>query len=119
MFVPERSHLSNRTAEQHAFVADAAERLEVVGLADDGRVVDLVIAGMDDRPDRRMDRERKTIDQRMRRVNELDLESADLDDVVGLDPMQQHVVEHVELLEPLFREGQRESRRIDRQVEIS
>src|SRR5437899_8744357 len=62
-----------RVAEQseHTFIADSAQCFEIVWLADDRRVVDLIIACVDDRPDRRMDGERETLDQRMRRMDKL------------------------------------------------
>ena len=74
--VPERSRSSNRTAKRSTPSSPIRRSVfEIVWLADHGRVVDLVIAGVDDRPDRRVYRQRKTIDQRMRRVDELDLEN--------------------------------------------
>jgi hypothetical protein len=42
---------------------------------------------VDDRADRRFDRERETIDERMRSVDESDFEISDLDDIVRLNSM--------------------------------
>src|SRR6187397_3076923 len=52
----------------------------------------------------------------MRRVDEADFEVSDLDDVIRLNSMEQHVVEHSKLFEPLLRECERESRSVNRKV---
>ena len=64
---PARHGRVGRIAQQgeHTVVADASERFEVVRFADNGRVVDLVITRVDDGADRRVNGERKTLDQRV------------------------------------------------------
>src|SRR2546421_6935095 len=54
----------------------------------------------------------------MRRVDKLDLKIADIDDVVRLDRMDQDLVEHPMLFETLFGQADRESRGINRKVEL-
>ena len=52
-------------------------------------------------------------------MNELDLEIADRHDIVRLDTVEQHVVEHIKFAKPLFGQREREPRRIDRQIELA
>ena len=49
-------------------------------------------------------------------VNESDLEISDLDDVIRLHPMEQHVVEHAKFFEPFLSERERESRSVNRKI---
>lgn len=51
-------------------------------------------------------------------MNELNLKAADLDRVSGLDTMHQHIVKHSKLLEPLFRQSERESGAVNRKIEL-
>src|SRR5712692_7201119 len=76
---------------QHAFLSISAERTQIDWFANHRRLVNFVIAGVNDRADRRLDRQRETIDQRMRRAYELDRERADGDHVARLDPMQHYI----------------------------
>src|SRR5687768_7206869 len=63
---------------KHAFVTDPFQGFQIVWRSYNRGVVDLVIASMDHRSQRSFDRKRKTIDERMRRVNKLDREIPDL-----------------------------------------
>ena len=60
---------------QHAGVADARDRREVGRIAVDRRLIELEIAGVKERAERRADRERARARERMIDVNELGRES--------------------------------------------
>lgn len=55
----------------------------------------------------------------MRCMDELDLETADIDDVVRLYSMEQDVIEHVEFVKPAFNQRLCESRCVDREIELT
>jgi hypothetical protein len=64
---------------------------------------------VNDRSDRRFYRQRKTIYQRMRRMNEFDPETPDLRDVIRLYAVQQHVVQQVVLFQLALRQAKRKT----------
>src|SRR5437868_14149700 len=55
----------------------------------------------------------------MRSVDKFDRKAADLDLIARRDAMQQHIVEHVVFAEPFFRQRQRKTRGINRQIEFT
>ena len=57
---------------EHALIAVSGESMQIEFLSIDRRRIDFEIAGVDDRAGRRLDRERKRIDDRMRHMEELD-----------------------------------------------
>jgi hypothetical protein len=103
---------------QHALVAVFFQSLQVIRRADDRRIVNFVIAGVNDRADRRFDRQRKTIHQRMRSVNKLDFKAADFDRVVRADAMKQNLVHHLVLFQFFFRQRKRKTRGVNRKIEF-
>ena len=87
-----------REHAQHAGVADARDRREVGRIAVDRRLVELEVAGMEERAQRRADRERARARQRMVDVDEFGAERAVRDRVAGLD------LDQVELARLVFLE---------------
>ena len=76
---------------QHAGVADARDRREVGRIAVDRRLIELEVAGVKERADRRPDRQRASARERMIDVDELGGESAVTHRVAGLDLHQARV----------------------------
>ena len=91
------------------------QSFEIIAFADDGRFVNFVIARVDQSSERRFDRQRKTINERMRCVNIFDRKIPDLRNVVRFDAVKQNVVEHFMFIEFSFGESVREMRQINRQ----
>ena len=71
--------------QQDAALAVVGQGVQVEQLVIGGRGIDLEIAGVDDDAERRGDGQRHGAHDRVRDVDELDLERADLDDLLGLD----------------------------------
>jgi hypothetical protein len=69
---------------QHALPAELGEAMEVEQLPVDRRLVDLEVAGVDEHAERRVDGEPDAVRHAVRDAQELDLERADLDDVLRL-----------------------------------
>ena len=86
-----------RQEREHALLPVAAQRAQINRLADDGRLVNLVIACVYDRAERRRDGEREAINERVRGADELDLKDADLCRLARFDAMQQHTIKQVVL----------------------
>src|SRR5436309_14235823 len=97
-----------RKERKHAFLPVASERSQVNRLAYDGRLVNLVIARVNDCADGRANRQREATHQRMRRAYELDCERAKLYDLARLDSVQQNIAEQIVLFELSFRQTYRE-----------
>ncbi len=66
-----------REQREHALGAELGEPVEVEVLAVDRRLIDLEVAGMDDRADRRRDGQRHTVGHAVRHADELDREWPD------------------------------------------
>ena len=87
---------------------------EVGRLRVDRRVIDLEVAGVDDRAGGRRDREAEGVDDRVRDADGLDAERADLHDVARHDRAQLDVVD-AELLELVGDEAEGQRHAVDRQ----
>src|SRR6185503_21309318 len=61
-----------RKQREHAFLPVTPEGSEIYCLADDRRLVNLVVARVNDGAHRRLDSEMKTVNQTVRGANELD-----------------------------------------------
>ena len=70
---------------QHALVAELAEALLVGQGAERGVEVDLPVAGVDHRSERRLDRQRHRLGDRVVDADRLDLERADIDAIALLE----------------------------------
>ena len=73
---------------QHAGVAERGEARQVGRQAVERRLVELEVAGVDDRAERRPDRERHRVDDAVRDVDRLDLERPDAPDVARLEALE-------------------------------
>ena len=74
-----------REQQQHAALAVIGQRVQVEKFVVGGGGIDLEIAGVDDDAEGSRDGQGHGAHDRVRDVNELDLERADLDDLFGLD----------------------------------
>jgi hypothetical protein len=92
--------------------------VQVEQLVVGGGGIDLEIAGVDDDAERRGDGQRHGADDGVRDVDELDLERADLDDLLGLDRMKTGLLLELVLFQPPVHQRQREGGAIDRHVDI-
>ena len=105
-----------RVAEQEvdAAVADLGELADVGALAVDGRVVDLVVAGVHDPAARRLEDDRGGVRDRMRHAHELDPERAEIERLVsGGDLAQVGLAQQAVLVELRLHEPERQPRRDD------
>ena len=103
---------------EHALLPVAAKSTQVNRLADDGRLVNLVVTRVDDRADRRViASEKQSISECETRMNSTS-KLADLDRLSRLDAMQQDVVQQVVLFEFAFGETHREVRGVNGHVEF-
>ena len=81
--------------QQHAVAAELGEPRDVGGQAVDGRLVELVVAGDDDRPELGAERYRARVGDRMGHVHELDLERAELELLSGPQVLERGVAQLV------------------------
>ena len=97
----------------HALLAEPGEDREVGQLAVDRRVVELEVAGVDDRADRRPQRDAHRVRDRVADPERDDVEGPDVDLVARLEREERVVVELV-LLDLVAEQPARQRRRIDR-----
>jgi hypothetical protein len=105
-----------RVAEQqvHAEVAEVGELADVGSLAVDGRVVELVVAGVDDPPARGFEHDRGRVRDRVRHANQLDPEGTEAEGlVVGRDLAQLGVPQQPVLVELRLDEAEGQASRRD------
>ena len=109
-----------RIAQQRedALPAQLAEARQIDHLAVDGREIDLEVAGVDDRADRRENRKAAGIGDRMVDSDEFDRQLAQPDLIAGLDDVELRLAQVAGLLELALDEADREARGIDRDVQL-
>ena len=105
--------------QQHAALAVVGQRMQVEQFVVGGGGIHLEIAGVDDDAEGRSDGESDGADNRVGDVDELDLERADFDDLLGRDLDQDGIALQVVLFQPPLDQRQREGRAIDRNVDIA
>src|SRR2546425_6004531 len=103
---------------QDSLVAAAREGVHIERGAIHRRVVDLEVAGVEDHPERRADRERDTIDRAVRDADEFNFIWANLDAPAGENFAQRNFVEQGGFFEALLYQSESEARAVDRHVEI-
>jgi hypothetical protein len=102
---------------KHPLRAELREAVQIEMLAVDRRLIDLEIAGMDDRARRRRDRERDAVGHAVGDADEFNRERANRDAIARADRLQSIAGLDLVLLELRFDEGQRHLRPVDRPVE--
>ena len=102
---------------QHAARAELREAVQVEVLAVDRRLIDLEVARVDDRADRRRDGQRHAVGHAVRDADELDGERPDGDDVARLDRLQPIAGVDAVLLELRLDQRQRHGRAVHGPVE--
>src|SRR6266566_8248414 len=103
---------------QDALVAVAREGVHIERGAVHRRVVDLEVAGVEDNPERRADRERDAIDRAVSDADEFDFIRSDLDAPAGENFAQRNFVEQGGFFEALLYQSESEPRAVDGHVEI-
>src|SRR5262245_23460124 len=104
--------------EQDAALAVFGERVEVEELVIGGSRIDLEVTSVDDYTERSGDGERDCADDRVRNVDELDLERADLHDLLGLDRDEAGIFFELVFFEAAIDKSQREIGAIARDVDL-
>ena len=104
--------------QQHAPFAVVGQRVQVEQFVIDGSGIHLVIAGVDDHPERRGDGQRHGAYDRVGDVYELDLEGPDFHNLLGLDGDEARFALQFVLLQAAFHQRQRESGAVDRHVDF-
>ena len=104
---------------QHAALAVLGKGVQVERLVVERRQVDLEVAGVDHDADRRLNRQRHAIDQRMRDADRLDGERPDGELLLRRDLDQLDLVEQLVLFELAFNVGQRELGGVHRDLELA
>ena len=92
----------------------SARRETSAGLAVDRRLVELVVAGDEDRAELGLQRDRARIRDRVRHVDQLDVERAGLDDLAVLDVLDVDVARELVLVELGARHRHRQRAAVDR-----
>src|SRR5581483_6288080 len=80
--------------------------------------VHLEIAGVDDDAERRGDGQRHRAHNRVRNVNKLDLERADLHDLLRLNADELRLLLQVVFLQAALHQAQSEGRAVDRDIDL-
>ena len=102
---------------EHALAPQLAEACEIGHLALQGRDVDLEVAGLDNGADRRFDRKRHGIGNRVVHVDELHLEAPGGDRLARLNGDDLRFIEQAALLQLELHEPRGQARRIDGRVD--
>ena len=102
---------------EHALAPQLAEAREIGHLALQGRDVDLEVAGLDNGADRRFDRKRHGIGDRVVHVDELHLEAPGGDRLARLNGDDLRFIEQATLLQLELHEPRGQARRIDGRVD--
>ncbi len=98
---------------QHAFVAQLAERISVGRFAQERIGIELPVAGVHDRAERRRDGQRVGFRDRMRDRHELDVERSELQRAAQRHDLQLETILQARFVEFVFKKACREWRRVD------
>jgi len=104
---------------QHAVRRKGAQAVQVGRAPAGGRLVQLVVAGVDDRAHRRIDHEPDGIGDGMRHGERRDVERPEVDRFVLAQGAQVGAVQHVLLFELALDEPQRERRAVNGRVDLA
>ena len=103
---------------EHALLAQLTEPRQVDHLAGYRRRVDLEVAGVDDHAERRRDRQRYRVRNRVVCVDQLDVKASELDMIPGADTADIHLIGHAVLLELGVQNTGNQSRAVHRNLEL-
>ncbi len=103
---------------EHALLAQLGERVQVEGLAIRRGEVDLEVAGVHNQPDRRVDRQRHAVHQRVRHVDRQDRERPNRKAASRHNLDQVRIVKQTMLFELPFEQRERELRAINRHIQL-
>ena len=104
---------------QHALFAKLRKSLQIDRLSVYRRIIHLEVARMDHRSRRGMDRKRSRIHDTVVRLDKFDPELSQIDRLAELDHLALRVPEKVMLPQLILDQSHRQSRRIDRNIQLA
>src|SRR4029078_2524818 len=103
---------------EHAAIADLGQDIGIGRRAEDRRLVDLPVAGVEDIAERRLDQQPVPFGDRMRERDEADLEGAELDGPATLDNVELDLPGEPFLLKLAGDQARGERRRVERDLQL-